>query len=51
MTLFMGIRILWKKLYDANKNNLIDDKNPNLIEPEQVLIIPPVGNETREGTR
>ena len=46
-----GNPYLWKKLYDANKNNLIDDKNPNLIEPEQVLIIPPVGNETREGTR
>jgi len=46
-----GNPYLWKKLYDANKSNLIDDKNPNLIEPEQVLIIPPVGNEKREGTR
>jgi hypothetical protein len=43
---------LWKKLYDVNKSNLTVDGNPKIsIEPGQVLIIPPVGDETREGTR
>jgi hypothetical protein len=42
---------LWDRLYAANRHNLKDDGNPDLLEPGQALIIPPVENETREGTR
>lgn len=39
----------WKLLYEANKSILIDAENPNLIEPGQVLTIPSLAGETREG--
>jgi hypothetical protein len=42
---------LWRTLYEANKHNFVDTHNPGLIEPGQVLIIPPRGNEIRTGTR
>jgi hypothetical protein len=42
---------LWEKLYEANKNNFIDDQNPDYIEAGQALIIPPIRRETRGGTR
>ena len=41
----------WKKLYEANKNNFTDDKNPDSIKAGQALIIPPVGRGKRSGTR
>jgi LysM repeat protein len=46
-----GEPFMWKTLYEANKQNFVDDNNSDLIEPGQVLIIPPRGNETRMGTR
>ncbi len=39
----------WRVLYDANKDLLVNPKNPNLIEPGMKFIIPPLNNETREG--
>jgi len=39
----------WRLLYDANKDLLENPKNPNLIEPGMKFVIPPLGNETREG--
>jgi hypothetical protein len=41
----------WNRLYAANRHNLLDDRNPDLLEVGQALIIPPIGNETRAGTR
>ncbi|MDR2922807.1 MAG: LysM peptidoglycan-binding domain-containing protein [Treponema sp.] len=46
-----GNPYLWKKIYDANKQNLIDDNNPDLIEIGQILIILPHNGEIRSGTR
>jgi nucleoid-associated protein YgaU len=46
-----GNPYLWKIIYEANKHNFIDDKNPNLIETGQTLIIPPLINEIRNGTK
>jgi hypothetical protein len=42
---------LWRKLYEANRHNFIDDRNPDSIEIGQALFVPPIGNEIREGTR
>jgi hypothetical protein len=42
---------LWGKLYEANKHNFIDEKNPNLIEINQALIIPSINDEIRNGIR
>jgi nucleoid-associated protein YgaU len=42
---------LWERLYEANKHNFIDEKDPNLIEIEQALIIPSVAGEIRSGIR
>jgi hypothetical protein len=42
---------LWRRLYEANRSNFIDDRNPDSIEIGQALFIPPIGNETRDGTR
>jgi nucleoid-associated protein YgaU len=39
----------WKVLYEANKDILIDPNNPNLIEVGQVLTIPSIAGELREG--
>ena len=39
----------WRLLYDANKDVIEDPKNPNLIEPGQRFIIPPLNGEQREG--
>jgi hypothetical protein len=41
----------WKRLYDANRDTFPDPNNPDWIEPGQILKIPPIGNERREGTR
>ena len=46
-----GNPYLWKHLYEANKHNFIDEKNPNLIEAGQALVIPQLGDNLRNGTR
>lgn len=40
----------WTTLYDANKKTFRDPSNPNLIFPGQVLQIPSINGETRQGT-
>jgi nucleoid-associated protein YgaU len=39
----------WKKLYEANKKKLVDPNNPDLILPGQVIDIPSLYGEKREG--
>jgi len=39
----------WKVLYEANRDILLEPDNPNLIEVGQVLTIPSIAGETREG--
>jgi nucleoid-associated protein YgaU len=39
----------WKVLYEANRAILIDPNNPNLIDVGQVLTIPSIAGEVREG--
>ncbi|MDR1893846.1 MAG: LysM peptidoglycan-binding domain-containing protein [Spirochaetales bacterium] len=41
----------WTLIYEANRANLRNPGNPDLIFPGQVLIIPPLAGETRSGTR
>lgn len=41
---------LWENLYDANKNQLPNPNNPNLILPGTKLEIPSLSGEVREGT-
>lgn len=38
---------LWRKIYEANKDKI---KNPNIIRKGQILIIPSLKGEKREGT-
>ncbi|HTX73807.1 MAG TPA: hypothetical protein VMC79_13335 [Rectinemataceae bacterium] len=40
----------WTVLYDANKKTFRDPGNPNLIFPGQVLRIPSIAGESREGS-
>lgn len=39
-----GISKLWKRIYEANRGKI---KNPNLIFPKQVLLIPPAKGPTK----
>ncbi|TGK04798.1 lipoprotein LipL71 [Leptospira semungkisensis] len=39
-----GTSKLWKRIYDANRGKI---KNPNLIYPKQVLLIPPAKGPTK----
>jgi len=39
----------WKLLYDANKDKMPEPANPDLIVPGQVLDIPSINGETRQG--
>lgn len=39
-----GTSKLWKRIYEANRNKI---KNPNLIYPKQVLLIPPAKGSTK----
>jgi nucleoid-associated protein YgaU len=39
----------WPVIYEANKKTFRDPGNPNLIFPGQVLKIPSIDGETREG--
>jgi nucleoid-associated protein YgaU len=40
----------WPKLYEANRNILKEPDNPDLIFPGQILRIPSIKGELREGT-
>lgn len=40
----------WRTLYDANKEHFRDPENPDLVFPGQVLEIPSLRGEKREGT-
>lgn len=40
---------LWENLYEANKNQLQDPKNPNLIQPGMKMEIPSISGEYRDG--
>jgi hypothetical protein len=46
-----GNPYLWQNIYKINKNNFIDEKNPDLIEVGQTLLILPHNDEIRGGTR
>jgi len=39
----------WPVIYEANKKTFRDPNNPNLIYPGQVLVIPAITGEAREG--
>jgi nucleoid-associated protein YgaU len=39
----------WKKLFEANKNLLVSPNNPDLILPGQIIRIPSLYGEKREG--
>jgi nucleoid-associated protein YgaU len=41
----------WRRIYEANRESFRYPDNPDFIYLEQVLRIPPIGNEIREGTR
>jgi len=45
-----GNPLLWDKLYEANKSNLKQPKNPDLLMPDAILVIPSIKGEFREGT-
>jgi nucleoid-associated protein YgaU len=34
----------WPQLFITNRERLVDPNNPDLIEPGQILLIPPPGN-------
>lgn len=40
---------LWQKLYEANKHNMEDPNNPNLIHPDMKIEIPSLDGEIRQG--
>ncbi|MCK4796191.1 MAG: hypothetical protein KAT05_02350 [Spirochaetes bacterium] len=40
----------WQTLYNANKDKLQRPKNPDLIHPWRILVIPSINGEIREGT-
>ncbi len=44
-----GNPLMWEKLYEANKKNLAQPSNPNLLLPGQIITIPSVKGEYREG--
>lgn len=45
-----GDPLLWAELYKANKRNLKQPANPNLIAPGMIVTIPSIAGEYREGT-
>ena len=45
-----GNPFLWEELYKANKANLKQPKNPDLLMPDAILVIPSIKGEFREGT-
>lgn len=44
-----GNPFMWRKLYEANKDKLPDQKNPNWVEPGIILTIPIIKGEKRSG--
>lgn len=44
-----GNPLLWEKLYEANRKNLKQPANPNLLMPGMILTIPSIKGEYREG--
>jgi nucleoid-associated protein YgaU len=40
----------WEYIYEANKDKFVNPKNPRFIVPKQILEIPSIAGETREGT-
>lgn len=42
--------LMWDKLYEANKDKLVDKDNPHLIHPGLILDIPTLPGEDRNGT-
>lgn len=44
-----GNPLLWEKLYEANRKALKQPSNPNLLMPGQVVSIPSIKGEFREG--
>ncbi len=40
----------WKKIYEANKDKMPQENNPDLIHPEMILTIPALEGESRSGT-
>ncbi|MBO5137891.1 MAG: hypothetical protein J6B81_05300 [Spirochaetaceae bacterium] len=45
-----GNPLLWENLYQANKSNMEDPNNPDLIHPGMRIEIPSIHGELREGT-
>ena len=41
---YLGNKELWKEIYKANKKNI---SNPNLIYPNQVILIPAIPNKKK----
>jgi nucleoid-associated protein YgaU len=41
----------WRRLYEFNKSTFRNPDNPNLIYPGQILKIPPISGEARQGRR
>jgi hypothetical protein len=41
---------LWENLYQANKNDIPNPNNPNLIHPGMKMLIPSIAGELRSGT-
>ena len=39
----------WRRLYDANRNNIPQPNNPDLILPGMIMVIPSIGGEVRQG--
>jgi nucleoid-associated protein YgaU len=46
-----GDSLQWRRLYEANKDTFPDPNNPDLIKPGQILKIPSIKGEARNGTR
>jgi nucleoid-associated protein YgaU len=46
-----GDSLQWRRLYEANKDTFPDPNNPDLIKPGQILKIPSIKGEVRDGTR
>lgn len=44
-----GDPLLWKELYKANKPDLKQPSNPDLIMPDMIMVIPSLKGEYREG--
>ncbi|MGP1531855.1 MAG: hypothetical protein ACTTI5_06675 [Treponema sp.] len=50
MNFVYGDRNEWRRIYELNKNNFVQSSNPHLIVPGQILEIPSLRGEERQGT-